>query len=271
MAILTHGSDVTLSPALGPLVRPHGTIRAAIDRLVRLGFHSIQLDATLPGLRPRELSPRGRRDLLALLSRSNVRPAGLDVFIPRKHYTDPNQVDRAMAATTAAIELAHHLGRLPVSLGLPVKRLPDELRTAMIEAADGHGVRLAVHAEDQLDALEAWVGEVDLPCLGAAIDPAALLARGHDPSAVAQRIGKRLAVARLSDLDRNGADDEDDAGEAIRCPVGQGELDLIPYRVSLDLAGGRSGPVVLDLRGLVQPFAAAATARQAWDDAAFTA
>ncbi|MFA9477069.1 sugar phosphate isomerase/epimerase family protein [Phycisphaerales bacterium AB-hyl4] len=272
MSILTHGSDLTLSPAIGPLVRPRNiTVRATLDQLARLNCHSIQLDATLPGLRPRELSVRARRDLLAMLNRRNVRPAGLDLFIPRKHYTDPDHVDRAMAATTAAIELAHHLGRLPVSLALPVKRLPDELRSALVEAADGHGVRLAIHAEDQLDHLETWLNDVDLPALGAAIDPAALLARGHDPAAIAQRLGKYLAVARLSDIDRSAADDDDDAGEAVRCPVGSGELDLIPYRVSLDLAVNRVGPVVLDPRGLPNPYAAFAAARHAWENAAFTA
>ncbi|MEX1017712.1 MAG: TIM barrel protein [Phycisphaeraceae bacterium] len=277
MAILTHGSDLSLSPALGPLVRgagqASGAVRAAVEQLARQGFASVQLDATLPGLRPRELSSRGRRDLLALLGRRNVRPSGLDLFIPRKHYADDAQMDRAVAATVAAIELARDLGRLPVSLGLPVKRLPEPVQTAIVEAADGQGVRLAVHAEDQLDALEQWVDAIGLPSVGVGLDPAALLARGHDPAAVAQRLGHRLAVARLSDVDRaaDGDDDEEaGAGETVRCPAGAGELDLIPYRVAVDLAGRRAGPVVLDLRGLARPFDAAAVGKRAWDDAAFT-
>ena len=33
---------------------------------------------------------------------------------------------------------------------------------------------------------------------------------------------------------------------------------------------GRTGPIVLDLRGMVQPLAAAAVSRRAWDEAAVT-
>lgn len=272
MPILTHGSDLTLSPTLTPLVRAaNGTVRSALDQLGRAGFAGVQLDATLPGLRPRELDARARKDLLALLNRRNVRATGIDLFIPRRHFTSPDHSDRAMSAALAAVTLAADLGRLPLSLALPVKTMPPELRAALVEAADGHGIRLAIHAEDQLDALEAWVTEVDLPTLGAAIDPAAVLARGQDPAQVVQRFGKRLAVARLSDVERGTSDDEPgEATEAVRVSAGRGDLDLIPYRVAVDLAGHRAGPVVLDLRGLANPLNAAVAAKHAWDSAAFT-
>ena len=71
--------------------------------------------------------------------------------------------------------------------------------------------------------------------------------------------GKRLAVARLSDV----------TGGALRCAVGEGELELAAYRVAVDLAPSRAGPVVLDLRGVEDPIKAARAAAAAWDNAAF--
>lgn len=284
MVIVSHGSDLSLAPMLTPIMqqgRGGGTVRAAMERLAADGFQAVQLDATLRGIRPRELDRQGRRELLGAVRRRNLRIAGLDLFIPRRHYLDPDHVERAMAATLAGIELAADLGRVPVSLTLPVRRLPAELATTIVESADGHSVRLAVHAEDQLEALQRWVEQVDLPALGAAVDPAALLARGYDPSQVAQRFGKHLAGARLSDVALGSVDESELEGreeadptlvrrgsESVRCVVGQGELDLLAYRVSLDLATGRAGPVVLDVRGLSEPLHAATAAQRAWDDAA---
>ncbi|HEX7009165.1 MAG TPA: TIM barrel protein, partial [Phycisphaeraceae bacterium] len=241
MAILTHGSDLSLSPTLTPMVRRSGgTVQAALARLTRMGFGWVQLDATLAGIRPRELNQRARKDLLALLNRQGIQAGGIDLFIPRRHYLSSQHVDRAVAATIGAIELAADLGRLPLSLALPVQGLADDVRAALVEAADGRGVRLAVHAEDQAEALRSWVESVDLWTLGVAVDPAALLARGQDPAAYVQRWGKRLAVARLSDLEAGGVvgEGDADAAGAVRCAVGQGELDLTSYRVAVDLASG---------------------------------
>lgn len=261
MSILTHGSDLRLAPTLRPLVTAgDGTVRTAITALAKLDFHAVQLDATLPGIRPRELSQRARQDLIALLSRHDMQIAGLDLFLPRQHYTEAEHMDRAMNATLAAIELAADLGRVPMSLSLPVGQIRDDVKSTLIEAADGRSVRLAIHAEDELDALAAWLNAADQHALGAGIDPAALLARGEKAVRSTQRFARRLAVARLSDL----------TSSALRCPIGEGELDIAAYRITLDLAAGRTGPVVLDLRGLENPVAAAISGKKAWDGAAFT-
>lgn len=271
MPILTHGSDVSLAPSIKPVVRQvDGTVRGAIDQLARLGFRSVQLDATLSGIRPRDLGERARKDLVALVARAGVAIAGLDVFIPTRHFVAGEHVDRAMSAVAAAIDLAHDLGRLPVSLALPVAKLGDDARAFLLQAADGRGVRLAVHAEGEIDALLKWVTEADQPMLGAAVDPAALLSRAADPSEVVGKFGRRLAVARLSDIAGTSSTEGDAEAAGVRCYVGEGDLDVVGYRVALDLASGRSGPVVLDLRGLENPLAAAAHARAVWEKAAFT-
>lgn len=266
MSILTHGSDLTLAPTVQPLVKAlDGTVQTAVTRLAEWGFRAVQLDATLSGIRPRDLGVRARKDLIALLTRRGLRLAGLDLFIPRRHYVEPEHVDRAMAATLAAVTLAADLGRVPLSIALPAGEVDDGVRSALVEAADGHGIVLAIHAEDQLDRLAQWVDTVDLPALAVGLDPAALLGRDQNPVDVAHAQSKRLAVARLADVTSAA-----EGPAATRCPLGAGELDLLQYRLALDLATRRHGPVVLDLRGLEDPVQGAARGKKAWDKAAFT-
>ncbi|MCC7205504.1 MAG: TIM barrel protein [Phycisphaeraceae bacterium] len=266
MAILGHGSDLRLAPTIAPLVKTsQATVRGALDELAHRGFTAAQLDAALPGIRPRDLDQRARRDLAATLTRSGITLAGLDLWIPRDHFTDPEHVDRAVAAAVAAIELAADLGRVPLSLSLPIKNLSADVRSALLEAADGRSIRLAVHAEDQLDDLLTWVKDANHPALGLGCDPAALLAMGLDPVATIQRLADHLAVARLADWKTHTS-----PADGQRIPVSQGDLDVIPYRASVDLASHRLGPVVLDLRGLPKPLADAETANHAWQNAAFT-
>ena len=96
--------------------------------------------------------------------------------------------------------------------------------------------------------------------VGGAVDAAAALAGGHDPAKRVLQLGKYLAAARLNDLEP--------APAGGRCAVGRGELDVVNYRLNLDLASAATGPVVLDVSGLNDPFAAADAARQTWENAA---
>jgi sugar phosphate isomerase/epimerase len=261
MAILTHGSDLRLAPTIRPLVQAgDGTVRGAIRSLRESGFSAIQLDATMTGIRPRELSKRARQDLSALLIRHDMQLAGLDFFIPLKHFTEAEYVDQAIARAAASIELAADLGRLPLSMALPIDQIGRDVIGALIESADAHGIKLAIHAEDQIEELAQWLSELGQPAVGAGVDPAALLARKLNPVSVVHENSKQISVARLSDL----------TDSALRCAVGQGSLDVGGYRISLDLAVARTGPVVLDLRGLESPVVASAQGAKAWESQAFS-
>ena len=261
MSILTHGSDLSLAPTIKQVVRQTGSaVRGALEWLAVGGFETVQLDATLSGIRPRQLDRRARQDLLALLGRCSLRAAGLDLFIPHAHYLEDEHLDRAMGATLAGVELAADLGRVPLSIALPVDRIASDALDVIVDAADGRGVQVAVHAEDHLEALLDWVRRIDLPCVGCALDPAALLTRSKDPVTAVPEIGRHLLVARVSDASGSGA---------ARCTAGEGELDLTGYRIALDLAPRRTGPVVLDLRGHEDARRSALAARTAWEGAGF--
>lgn len=265
---MTHGSDLRLAPSLGPVVRQTGaSVRRVVARFAAGGFSAVQLDAALRGLRPREMSASARNDLRGVLRRAGLEVAGLDLFIPRKHYLQVDRVDQAISATIEAITLAADLGRVPVSLTLPIDGMAEDLVKAVISAADAVGTAVAVHGQGRIDQLRSWLEQMDCPLLGAAVDPAALLAAGHDPPGKVQQLGKKLLVARLSDLQPG----EDEAAGGVRCVPGQGQLDLMRYRVACDLAPNRRGPVVLDLQSLPEPITAAEAARQAWEEAGFLA
>ena len=192
-----------------------------------MGFRFVQLSASQPGFRPRELDQSSRRDLLASLRRSELTISGLDLWIPVADYSDSARVDRAIESTLSAIRLAADLGRLALSLVLP----DDAKVVSAIAARASHdGIELADH--------RAPAGNYD--GVGAGIDPAAWLAQNLDPAAAVASNSKRLVSARLCDLLTSG----------LRGPIGdrqEGRLDVPGYRVALDVAGYLR-PVVVDAR-----------------------
>lgn len=262
MPILSHGSDLRLAPTIAPVVQAsRKPLKQTFAVIAEQGFAAVQLDATLPGLRPRELDTTARRDVLSTARRAGLTLAGIDFFIPAEHYHDPQHVDRAVQAASAACELAGDLGRVPISLNLPIKKVDASLTQMIIDIADGHGVTLAIHDEANLTGLADWLKGHTAGHVGMGLDPAALLIRDHDPADAAQSQSSTLRVARLSDASTGQAD----GGRQV---VGTGSLQLMAYRVSVDLAPNRLGPVVLDLRGLTSPLDAMRSAKAAWDNAA---
>jgi len=262
MSILLPDSAQRLAPTLSPLLKSGGRAKDALQALRKAGAQAVQLDASLPGLRPRELDRRARRDLVASCARAGLEIAGIDLFVPRKHLTEPEHQDRAVAALSAAIDLAAELGKRPVSVGLPVGDVPGDVIDALIVAADAHGVPLAIHSEDRIDQLAAWLKQTDHRLIGAALDPAALLSRDKSPIHALHQLSKHVFVARLSDSLELAS------GERNRCVVGDGDLDLLSYRVSLSMCEQIKSPCVLDVRQIGQPGQGVVRGLSAWADAA---
>lgn len=212
----------------------------------------IQLDATLAGIRPRELDRSARRDLAALLRRSGLGLSGLDLFIPPKHFEDAAMLERALGAVAAACELVDELSRLVdarrvVSVVLPriSKRESGAASSKLGEATESRhvenewtraigasivgGVRLADHA---------LVDGPRIDGVSIGVDPAMGMLAGLDVMKMVGTAGDRIVSARLSD-----------ANELGRVVVGTGNLDVLAYLVGLHTAR-YSSPVTLDLRGL---------------------
>ncbi len=234
---------------------PGEDARALIQWVASLECRWIQLDATAAGVRARELDRSGRKDLSATLRRAELALSGLDLFIPPKHFLQPASVDRAVSAILSAVELASDL-RESFAGGVPLvaTELPPELagdvRSLIESSADRHGVAVADHR---------WPATVDAAegPIGLGFDPASALAAGGDVFDFLTRLTRPPAQARLSDT-----------SSGARVPAGSssGKLDLVEYTAALAVPGYRSA-VVVDLRGLNSPRAAAGKVIAAWEHA----
>ena len=203
----------------------------------------MQIAASIPGLRPRELDRTARRDLLASLRRRELALSGIDVWIPPEHFDDPAHADRAVSAVRSAVELAADLGRVPVSLAL---REESETTAAIIAHGQRHGIEIADHS----------LPLTNLPGAGVGIDPAACISLGHDPARIVHESAGRLVCARLVDLLRSG----------MRGPPGlkqEGRLDITEYKVALSVNCFRR-PVVIDARQWSSPWQGVQQALEVW-------
>jgi sugar phosphate isomerase/epimerase len=190
-----------------------------------LGYAHIQVDATLAGLRPRDLDRSARRDILSLLRNRSTAVSGIDLFIPPSHFTDPTHADRAASAVRDALSLASDW-----SHGMTVTTaLPDNVDPALAADLSAHAHRVGALLADA-----AWPPNA---LLARAIDPAAVLAARED-IVKAVTTGPTPASARLSDFTGTG-----------RVEPGTGVLDTTAYGVALAVAG-YARPLVIDLRAL---------------------
>jgi sugar phosphate isomerase/epimerase len=246
-----------LAPTLEPLLSGQdGTaIREALDRLHALRFRTVQLSATQAGLRPRDLDGSARRDLLATLRHRELAVAGLDLWIPPRHFLESSNADRAVHAVHQTIELAADLGRVPVSINMPAidptfgeTSKVGEIAGALSAHADKFGVAIANHT--------APAPSIPGCSIGVGIDPAAWLAQGKDPAAAVLGHASQLVSVRLCDLLHTG----------LRAPIGErrdGQLDLMQYRVAVIVAQ-YARPIVIDARQWIDPWVGVQQTRKAW-------
>lgn len=234
---LTPTCSVSLAGlALRPAAPWGADARSALAWACAAGTQAVQIDATLPGLRPRELDTSARRDIRALARRQGVTISGVDLFIPPTHFIEPANIDRAMHAARAALELARDLAEDPaaavVAAELPEK-LPESTLADLRSTAQQVGASLADCAWPPRSL--ASVAHADVR---AGIDPAALFATGQDLLASIAKLTQTPVHARLSDLSASG-----------RVEAGKGRLDIMTYFVTLSTKGC-TAPLVIDLRGL---------------------
>lgn len=246
---------------LAPAADAPWTVRDRVDARAAIAWvathtRDVQLDATLAGIRPRELDRSARRDLAALLRRLDLQLSGLDLWIPPEHFTDAVHQQRAIDATTAAIELAGELCSLvgpqsnpTVSLTLP-EALTLETRNVLIDAALGRGVTLADH---RLGA------SASVPAIGLGLDPATVLLAGQDPAALAAKASAKLGSVRLSDATLVSRALPGDSGA---------RLDVLALLATLQVIAFPHA-CVIDPRGLGP--ADQRCAPSAWKDAGLTA
>jgi sugar phosphate isomerase/epimerase len=221
-------NSLPLAPTLAPVAAQTDlSPKQSFEAVSSFGFRFVQLSASQPGFRPRELDHSGRRDLLASLRRHELAISGVDLWIPISEFSNPERVDHAISAVSSTIRLAADLGRVPISLILP----GDETIVGTVSEQAAHvGIELADH-HLPIRTIEG---------IGLGIDPAAWLSQNLDPAAAALSNASQLVSARVCDLLTSG----------LRGPIGdpqEGRLNVLEYRVALASAG-YSRAVVLDAR-----------------------
>ncbi len=232
-----------------------GDPRRALGRLRAIGFKYVQLDAAQPGMRPRELDHSARRDLLATLRRHELQPAGLDLWIPPEHFTDPAHIDRAVAAAIKAVEFAADLCRVPLSMTLPAPSgdgagESEQAVDLVIAEANRRGVPLADHLVFSGANWPREPGEF----FGLGIDPAAWLSNGCDPAQAVIANASAIRAARLCDLTT--------AGTRVSIGTPGGRLDVTAYQAALSVA--EVGAVVVDARQWNDPWKGLEQSQAAW-------
>jgi len=224
---------------------PGAGLRPQLEWAAACGVRAVQLNAAARDARPRDLGRSARRDLASVLRRLELQVSGVDLFISPQHLTDPANADRAATAlldavdfTAEIVELAGGRPILGVELPTSAELAGSGVVQSIADRAATRSVRLADHRWPPTWGKDA---DPDASPLAVGLDPAALLPAGLDPAAEITRLGRRLALLRLSDADAAG-----------RTVVGQGRLDVLALAIAL-VTIGYGGHAVIDLRTLPDP------------------
>jgi len=247
--------------------------RRGLEVAATLPIRGVQVSATQPGTRPRDLDRSGRRDLVSAARRRELGIAGVDAWFPTDALLEDATVDDAVGRLVEAVELAADLGRVGVSTRLPADGADAAIR-AVIAVASRLGVTVIDHAvpprgrvvrsgragprgtagnvsptvasglivpgEVEPVAEETSVGDA-LEGLAVGIDPPAWLVAGLD---LLDAAGQGVAAIRLADLTADG----------MRVPPGDpdGRVDAASL-VAVARTGGFDGLPLIDARRWSRP------------------
>lgn len=190
---------------------------------------AVELDAR-GEISPGELSQTGRRQLRKLLDDFELRVAAVG-FRTRRGYDVPDELERRVEATKAAMTLAHDLG---ASLVInQVGRVPAEPAGAawqtMLDALSDlgrHGQRvgalLAAETGSEAGAdLARLLAALPTGALAVALNPGNLIVNGFSPAEAIAAIGSHIAYVRAKDGVRDLAQ-----GRGVEVPLGRGVADF---------------------------------------------
>ena len=233
--------QMRIGVVLESLNRP---LRAALNLASTLGVAGVQVDAVGP-LAPEALSQTGRRDFRNLLHTLSLELTALGC--PLRHGFDVvDGLEARLEHVRKVLSLADDLGprvvivyagAVPPEENHPVRVMLAESLTALGRHGDRVGSTLAVQAGQEPPArLRAFLERL-VPAsggLGVNVDPAALLARGHEPVAAVGELRELIVHTHARDL-RPGRPDR----ESQEVPLGHGDIDWTAYLGALEEVGYR--------------------------------
>jgi sugar phosphate isomerase/epimerase len=204
-------------------------LKQAIKQAAELGAEAVEIDAR-GEIRPREMSQTGVRHLRKTLEDYSLRVCTVG-FRTRHGYNVHESLDRRVAATKEALDLAYklgsgivvnHVGQVPSN-----REGPDwELLVETLADLGAHGQRIGstlaarTGAESGED-LAALIAALPQGALGVDLDPGALIVNGHSVKDAATALGENVVHVHATDGARDLAQ-----GRGTQTPLGQGVVDF---------------------------------------------
>jgi sugar phosphate isomerase/epimerase len=211
--------------------------REALDAAADLGLDGVEIDAR-GEFNPQAMSGTALRQVRKMLADRDLEVAAV-AFHTRRGYAIAEDLDRRIAATKAAMDLAHRLGAAAVvnSLG----RIPaeDDLqrRRMLLDALDdlgrfGNRVGAVLAAETGTESgpeLARLLAQLPEGSLGVDFNPGKLLLGGFSPPEAVSALGPWIVHVHASDARRGLA-----PGLAEPAAIGRGDADFPAILAALD-------------------------------------
>jgi len=210
--------------------------RQALDAAAASGVEAVEIDARgmLP---PQEISRTGLRELRKMLEDRRLRVAAVSLRT-RRGYATPEDLDRRVEATKAAMELAYGLGASVVvnALGrVPPDDAPERrLLREVLDDLGRHGNRVgailaAETGSESGPELARLLAALPEGCMGVDLNPGRLLAGGFSPLEAVAELGRWICHVHVSDARRGPI-----AGLGEPVALGQGDADFPALLAALD-------------------------------------
>jgi len=219
-------AKLKLSVCIDDLQQP---FKKALHTARALGADAVEFEARGP-LAPGQLSRTGIREIRKMLEDTQLRVSALG-FHTRGGYTDPQQIDRRVASTKAAMELAYalgatmvinFLGTLPAESDSPQWSMIEQVMADLGEHAHRAGALLVAETGDQpVEHVAELLARLPQGALGLDLNPGRLLASGFSLEEAVEAFGPHVMAVHVTD------GREPSGGRAgAMTPLGHGELDL---------------------------------------------
>lgn len=204
-------------------------LRKAIVAAARLGASGVEIDAR-GELRPQDLTNTALREMRRLLEENSLQVAAV-TFQTRRGYDVPDDLERRVAATKAAMKFAAQLGA-PVVVN-HVGSIPNEPQGAAWELLVQSLADLSIYGQHVGALLAAQTGAASgadlrrlidaLPerGIGVDLDPGLLILNKHSPLEAVTALGSHVLHVHAHDAVRDLV-----RGRGLEVPLGRGSADF---------------------------------------------
>jgi sugar phosphate isomerase/epimerase len=222
-------------------------LRKSLDVAAEMGVRSVELNGR-GEVHPESITDTGLRHLKKLLDERNLNVAALR-FQTRRGFDSPQNLERRVEATKAAMQLAYRLGTQTVINGIGF--IPEEHEDpryqsllAVLSDLGRFGARVgaflaAETGAESGESLAALLNEDEEGYVAVALNPGQLVINRHSVTDAVRALRERIHVVCATDGVLDLA-----AGRGVRVPIGEGTADFPQIFASLEDVAFR-GPCIV--------------------------